>query len=184
MAFLFMLWLPILLSGVVVFVLSAMAWTVSPHHRGDYKATEAEDSLLKFFRDAKIRPGRYMFPFAKGDPNKDPVLKQKMADGPVGTLTVFPGIDMKNNLICTFVFFLVTSTLIAYLAWFAMEGHPDQSFMRVFRLVGTASILIYSCSAIPNDVWFKRPMLTNLIDGVIYGLTTGLIFAALWPKSI
>jgi len=125
-----------------------------------------------------------MFPFAKGDPNKDPVLRQKMTDGPVGTLTVFAGIDMKNILIWTFVFFLVTSTLIAYLAWFAMEGHPNQSFKRVFRWVGTASILIYSCSAIPNDVWLKRPMLTNLVDGVIYGLTTGLIFAAMWPKAI
>jgi hypothetical protein len=67
------------------------------------------------------------------------------------------------------------------LAWFAMEGHPDQSFARVFRLVGTASILIYSCSAVPNDIWFKRPLATNLFDGVIYGLTTGLLFAAMWP---
>ena len=182
MSFLLMLWLPILLTSIVVFVLSALAWTVSPHHRGDFKSTECEDSLLKFFREAKIRPGRYMFPFSSGDPNKDPVIKQKMIDGPVGTLTVFKGIDMKSNLIWTYVFFLVTSTLIAYLAWFAMDGHPDKSFMRVFRLVGTASILIYSCSAIPNDIWFKRPMATNLIDGVIYGLTTGLIFAAMWPK--
>ena len=182
MSFLVMLWLPILITSIVVFVLSAMAWTVSPHHRGDFKKADCEDALQKFIRDAKIQPGRYMFPFANGDPNKDPVLKQKMTDGPVGTVTVFKGIDMTSNLIWTFVFFLVTSTLIAYLAWFALEGHPDKSFLRVFRLVGTAGILIYSCSSIPNDVWFKRPIGTNLIDGVIYGLTTGLIFAAMWPK--
>ena len=182
MAFLNMLGLPILVTSAVVFVLSAMAWTVSPHHRGDFKTTQCEDSLLQFFRGAKIQPGRYMFPFANGDPSKDPALMQKMEEGPVGTLTVFKGIDMRSNLIWTYVFFLVTSTLIAYLAWFAMDGHPDKSFMRVFRLVGTASILIYTCSAIPNDIWFKRPTTTNVIDGVIYGLTTGLIFAAMWPK--
>ncbi len=180
MSFLLLLWMPILVSSVVVFILSAIAWTVSPHHRGDYKAAGCEDELQKFLREAKLKPGRYMFPFAKGDPNKDPVLKKKMEDGPVGTLTIFNGIDMRSNLIWTYVFFLVTSTLIAYLAWFAMEGHPDQSSFRVFRLVGTASILIYSCSAIPNDIWFKRPIVTNLFDGVVFGLATGLIFAAMW----
>ncbi len=182
MTFLLMLWLPIIATSVVLFVLSAMAWMVFPHHRGDFKANECEDSLLKFLRESKIQPGRYMFPFAKGDPNKDPVVKQKMIDGPVGSMTIFDGIDMRGNMIWTYVFFLVTSALIAYLAWYAMDGHPDKSFTRVFRLVGTASILIYSCSAIPNDIWFKRPIATNLVDGVAYGLTTGLIFAAMWPK--
>ena len=56
MTFLMVLWLPILLTSIVVFVLSALAWTVSPHHRGDFKTTECEDSLLKFLREAKIRP--------------------------------------------------------------------------------------------------------------------------------
>jgi hypothetical protein len=181
MTFLFMLWLPILISSVVLFVLSALAWTVSPHHRGDYKNSGCEDGLQDFLRKEQIKPGRYMFPFANGDPNKDPVLKKKMEDGPVGVLTVFNGIHMGSNLIWTYVYFLVTSALMAYLAWFAMDGHPDKSFMRVFRLVGTAGILIFNCSSIPNDIWFKRPIVTNLFDGVVYGLTIGLIFASLWP---
>jgi hypothetical protein len=184
MTFLITLWLPVLLTSVLLFVFSAMAWMVMPHHRGDFRQTPCEDSLLPFLREAKIQPGRYMFPFANGNPGKDSVLKQKFEQGPVGQLTVFDGINMGANMIWTYVFFLVTSILIAYLAWFAMDGHPDQSFMRVFRLVGTASILIYSCSAIPNDIWFKRPLVTNLVDGIVYGLTTGLIFAAMWPKIV
>ena len=54
--------------------------------------------------------------------------------------------------------------------------------MDVWRFVGTAAILTYSCSAIPNDIWFKRPSVTNVVDGIVYGLVCGLIFASLWPK--
>ena len=31
-------------------------------------------------------------------------------------------------------------------------------------------------------IWFGRKMAADIFDGIVYGLITGLIFAALWPK--
>jgi hypothetical protein len=53
--------------------------------------------------------------------------------------------------------------------------------MKVFRFVGRAGILTYCAANVPSTIWFKIPLTGNLIDGVLYGLATGLIFAALWP---
>lgn len=36
MEFLTQLWLPIVVSAVIVFILSALAWTVMPHHKKDF----------------------------------------------------------------------------------------------------------------------------------------------------
>jgi hypothetical protein len=33
MGFVFDLWMPIVLSGIAVFIVSALAWTVFPHHK-------------------------------------------------------------------------------------------------------------------------------------------------------
>ena len=53
--------------------------------------------------------------------------------------------------------------------------------MKVFRFVGTAGILAYGAANVPSTIWFKTRLTGNLIDGVLSGLATGLIFAALWP---
>ena len=38
------LWLPILLSGIAVWVVSALIWMVMPHHRSDYGKLPDEDA--------------------------------------------------------------------------------------------------------------------------------------------
>ena len=53
--------------------------------------------------------------------------------------------------------------------------------MKVFRFVGTAGILTYGTANILNGIWFGRKMVADIVDGIAYGLITGLIFAALWP---
>ena len=53
--------------------------------------------------------------------------------------------------------------------------------MTVFRFVGTAGILTYGTANILNGIWFGRKMVADIVDGIAYGLITGLIFAALWP---
>jgi hypothetical protein len=180
MEFLVALWMPILLSAVVLFVISAMAWMVLPHHREDFGRLASEDDLLNRLRELNIQPGRYSFPYCASNPSKDPELKKKFDTGPIGTLNIFGGINMGQNMFWTFVFFLVVSVLLAYLGWESLGG-TSPPFLRVWQIVGTAAILAYTCGAIPNDIWFKRPLWTNLIDGIVYGLVTGLIFAALWP---
>jgi hypothetical protein len=177
------LWLPIVLATIVVFFLSAAAWMALPHHRGDYGRLEKEDQLLDALKNLGVPAGRYMFPNAGSHANaQTEEFKKKHEHSPIGTITVFGKVNMGANMATTFAFFLVANILLAYLGWVALEGtKPD--FMRVFRVVGTAAVLMYTCGSIPNDIWFKRPIVTNLIDGVVFGIVSGLIFASLWPAS-
>ena len=63
MGFLVELWLPILVSSVLVFIASALAWMVSPHHKQDWKGLPNEDGFLDSLRANNTPAGQYMFPF-------------------------------------------------------------------------------------------------------------------------
>jgi hypothetical protein len=58
---------------------------------------------------------------------------------------------------------------------------PGEGFGKVFRFVGTAGVLTYGTANILNGIWFGRKMVADIVDGVVYGLITGAIFALLWP---
>jgi hypothetical protein len=184
MQFLIELWIPIVVASVVLFFVSAFAWMVLPHHNKlDWSKLPDEDGFIGALKGSNVAPGRYMFPHVNSHQEaQQPEFQEKYKSGPVGTLTIFGKVNMGVNMLWTFVFFLVCNAMLAYLAWFALRQQESQSFLDIWRFVGTAAILTYSCSAIPNDIWFKRPSLTNVIDGIVYGLICGLVFASLWPK--
>ena len=183
LTFLVELWLPICVASVTLFFVSAAAWMILPHHnKFDWSKLPKEESFIDSLKQNEVQPGRYMFPHVGSHQEAHkPEFQEKFTSGPVGTLIVFGKSNMGLNMLWTFVFFVICNSMLAYLAWFAL-GKQEQSFMEVWRFVGTAAILTYSCSAIPNDIWFKRPSITNVIDGIVYGVLCGLIFAALWPK--
>ncbi len=183
MEFLPSLWLPILVSAVVLFLMSFVFWTMLPHHGQDYRKLPNEDGFLGSIREGKIPSGRYMFPFVGDHKNaQKEEIKAKCEQGPMGTITIFGKVNMGRNLGLTFLFFLVTSAIIAYVLWTVFAGSsPD--FARVFRVAGTVSVLAYCVAGIPNDIWFRRPFVTNFIDGIAYAMVSGLLFAALWPKA-
>src|SRR5438093_10525501 len=56
------LWLPILLSSVLVFVLSSVIHTVLPWHKSDYPKLPNEDRVMDALRPLAIPPGDYMMP--------------------------------------------------------------------------------------------------------------------------
>jgi hypothetical protein len=71
---------------------------------------------------------------------------------------------------------------IAYLTSVTLPKTAE--FAKVFQVVGTAGILAYSFSFIPNAIWFgayKRTIVASIIDGIVYGALTGAIFAWRWP---
>jgi len=57
------LWLPILLSAVVVFIISSVLHTVFTHHNSDFKRHPAEDQVMDDLRKYKTPPGDYMIPY-------------------------------------------------------------------------------------------------------------------------
>jgi len=175
------LWLPILVSGVALFFASWAAWMLLPHHKGEWKGLPDEGAVMNALRN--VPPGQYMFPYAaKPEDCKSEEFKRRRETGPTGTLTVWkkPS-NMGANMLCTVLFFIIANFVIAYLTGISLD--PGESFMKVFRFVGTAGILTYGTANVLNGIWFGRKMIADIADGIAYGLITGLIFAALWPGA-
>lgn len=179
-----MLWLPILLSGVIVFVASFLMWMVMPHHKSDWKKMPNEDAGLEGLRAAGVERGQYTFPWSLPSEMKNPEIQKKLDEGPVGMLVVMPNGPpaMGKSMVLSFAWNLVISLLVAYLA--AVTLDPGTHYLGVFRVVGTAAILGYSGSTVMGAIWFGRTwssILKEVFDGVVYGLLTAGVFGWLWP---
>ena len=178
------LWLPILLSAAGVWILSAIVWMALPHHKQDFIALSDEDAFIDYLRKSGIKPGNYVFPdFRDREAMKSEKICKAMKEGPVGHLSVWQTpVTMGGKMVATFIVYLVVSTLIAYLTRVASPGAAP--FPRVFQVAASAGILAYCFSFIPNALWFgsyRRTIVANFIDGLIYGAITGAIFAWRWP---
>lgn len=208
MDFLTNLWLPILLSGVAVWFASALAWMAIGHHKRDRDPIPGGESGEREFMDVlrrmNLSAGTYGFPdFCRHDAlpraERMQAMKALYDTRPMGILRVWGEMNMGVNMLLTFAFYLVTSAVIASLAWAALAplgpgagsgamlaaGGAEPSFGRVFQITATAGVLAYCFASFPNDLWFqnkRRAMVMNWIDGAVFGLITGAIFAWLWPR--
>lgn len=97
MEFVGQLWLPIILSGVIVFIASALAWTVLPHHKKEWAGLKEEAGVLEAVRKSAPAPGLYMFPWTD-DPKErqSDAMKKRYREGPAGMLTIVDGASMVN----------------------------------------------------------------------------------------
>ena len=85
------LWLPILLSAVVVFVASSVIHMLLPYHRSEYKKLPNEEKLLEAMRNEGVAPGLYTFPYAARPKDMGSAeMIEKYKRGPVGMVTVMP----------------------------------------------------------------------------------------------
>jgi hypothetical protein len=120
--FLTQLWLPILLSGIGVWVASAFAWMAIGNHKRDRDAIPNEQELVDTVARPNFRPGNYGFPdFCQHDnlPREARMNALKALDDkhPQGLLRVWGPTNMGANMLFTFLFYLVTSAVLAYLGW-------------------------------------------------------------------
>lgn len=182
------LWLPILLSGVFVFVVSAVLHMVLPIHKGDFAGLPQEDKVLASLRSHGVGPGAYMFPHCNSMKEMgSPELKAKLAQGPVGTLIVRGpgGINMGKSLLQWFVFTLVVSVFVAFIAWTTLPRGSD--YKHVFHLVALAAFLAYGLSGVTDSIWKGVAWSTTfkfLFDGAVYALVTAGTFGWLWPGAL
>ena len=179
------LWLPILVSAAAVWVASAIIWMAMPHHKNDYSRLPDETRFSAAVGPLGLPPGTYGFPFVSNhDETKTPEFKKQWTDGPRGHLSIWPEkVSMARNMLVTFAVFLVVSGLIGYIGSLTLA--PGAGFSKVLQVLGTAGVLSYCFAFIPNGVWFgqsARTMTMHVLDGVLYGLGTGAVFAAMWPK--
>src|SRR5260370_12073960 len=108
--------LPILLAALIVFVASSLIHMVLKYHQSDYRKLPEEDKLLDGLRPAGLTPGLYHFPRCYHKGMNSPAVQEKVKQGPVGLLTVFPSgpIRMPNFLIMWFAYFLLVGIFVSY----------------------------------------------------------------------
>lgn len=180
------LWLPILLSAVIVFVTSSILHMVLPWHKSDYRRVPDEDKFMDAVRPLAIPPGDYMVPcpFTK-EGARSPEFGEKFKKGPVLMMTVLPGdsIAMGRNLGMWLVYLILVSIFSAYVASRAVP--PGTNYLQVFRFAGVAAFLSHSVGLWPMSIWYRRSWLTTIkstIDGLIFALLTAGTFGWLWPR--
>ena len=183
---LLLLWLPILLSSAIVFVVSSIIHTLLPWHKNDYTKVPNEDKVMDALRPFAEPPGDYMVPHCSStEEMRSPEFSEKMKKGPVMVLTVIPNgpVSMQKSLILWFVYCAVVGVFAAYVAGRALPaGAP---YLRVFQFVGVTAFLGYAVALWQMSIWYHRAWSTTIkatIDGLVYALLTAGTFGWLWPR--
>jgi hypothetical protein len=180
------LWMPILLSAVIVFVASSILHMVLPYHKSDYRKLPDEDRVVDALRAAGVTPGPvYHFPHTTHKDMKSPEVVEKFKRGPVGLLTVIPSGPpaMGKYLGLWFVYCVVVSVLVAIVAGTTLR--PGTSYLLVFHLTGLAAFLAYGVGQLQDSIWKGQTWgvtFKHVVDGLIYALLTAGTFGWLWPR--
>lgn len=182
------LWLPILLGGVFIFIVSAIIHMGPFWHKNDFPQLPDEEKARAAIRPLAVPPGEYMLPRCNTHAEmRSPEFLQKMSEGPVWLITVRPNgmAGMAKPLILWFLYTLLVGLFAAYIA--AMALPPGSHYLSVFRVVGTTAFMAFSLGLVHDSIWYARQWSTTIklmFDGLIYGLVLGGTFGWLWPKAI
>jgi hypothetical protein len=181
-----LLWLPILLSSVIVFVVSSIIHMALPWHKSDYPKVPNEDRVMDALRPLAIPPGDYMVPRPSSrEDMRSPEFAEKIRKGPVMILTVVPSgpMSMGRNLVLWFLYCVVVGLLAAYVAGRALP--VGAAYLRVFQFVGVTAFVGYSVALWQMSIWYRRAWSATIkatVDGLIYALLTAGTFGWLWPR--
>ncbi len=180
------LWLPIVLSAVVVFVVSSLIHMLTPWHAHDFAPLPDEDKVSDALRAFALPPGDYLVPRPGGrEAMRSAAFRERLAKGPDFVATVFPsgGIAVGRGMLLWFVYSAVIGLFAAYVAGRALPaGAP---YLAVFRFAGVTAFLGYAGALAQQSIWWHRSWGTTLrgsLDGLLYGLLTAGVFGWLWPR--
>ena len=172
------LWLPILVSAVLVFVVSAIVWMVMPWHKSDFNECRDEEGVRAALRG--LTPGYYLLPYVVDQGEfKKPEVQQKFIDGPLAYITVIPnGLpSMGPKLVMSFLYYLFVGVICAYFV--SRTATPEANYLSIFRIAGSVAFVSYGIAYFQDSIWFGRPWSVtakNVLDALIYGLVTGGAF--------
>ncbi len=180
------LWLPILVSSVVVFLVSFILHTVLKYHASDYSKLPNEEGAMDALRKFNIPDGDYSFPRASSMKEMGtPEFQEKQKKGPNGMLTIWGtgSASMGKELAIWFLYSVVIGVFAAYIAGRALgEG---ASYLAVFRFAGATAFFCYAVANWQESIWFKKKWSTtikNTFDALVYALLTAGVFGWLWPR--
>ncbi len=179
------LWLPILLSGVLVFVVSSIIHMVLSYHAGDSQPVPDEAKVMDALRPFEIPPGDYAMPRpASMKEMGEPAFIEKTKAGPVAFMTVLPNgpTAIGTSLARWFGYSLLIGAVAGYTAGITIG--PDADYGLVFRVVGAVAFAGYSLAILQSSIWWYRSWrytFLTMFDGLVYALLTAGTFGWLWP---
>jgi hypothetical protein len=180
------LWLPILVSAAVVFVISSIIHMFLPYHRSDLKQVPRETEVMDALGEFSIPPGDYFMPRASNSQEmRSEAFVEKMRKGPVVTMTVMQNGPpaMGGSLVQWFLYCILVGIFAAYIAGRALE--PGAMYLSVFRFAGCTAFVGYSLALLQTSIWFKKAWsstLKSVFDGLVYAAFTAGVFGWLWPS--
>ena len=158
-----MLWLPILVSAVLVFAASSVIHMMSPWHKTDFPKMPRESEVMDALRPFAIPPGDYFVPRPSGrEELRSPEFADRVAKGPVVVMTVLPNAQMPmgRNLMLWFAYIVVVGVFAAYVAGRALP--PGASYVQVFRFAAATSFIGYSLALWQLSMWYRGAGMTTL----------------------
>jgi hypothetical protein len=179
------LWMPILVTAILVFLASSLIHMVFKWHNSEYRKLANEDEVMAAVRAGAPTPGQYVMPHcADMKLMRDEAMQRKFRDGPVGLLTLrrngAPHVG--GSLLRWFVFVLAVAAIAGVVAAQAV-GLPGNN-RAGGHLVGMISLLTYAGGSVQNGIWMGRPwtaVAKDLLDSLIYATISALTFMWLWP---
>jgi hypothetical protein len=179
------LWLPLLLSSVIVFIASSIIHMLSPWHKSDYPMLPNQDAIMDALRPLGIPLGDYMIPRPKDRAEmQTPEFKEKLKKGPFLVMTVMDSnVNMGQRMGSWFVYIVVVGIFGGYVAARALP--PTANYLQVFRFVGATAFVGYSLGLWQMSIWYSRSWSTTIkstVDGLIYACLTAGTFGWLWPR--
>lgn len=182
------LWLPILLSAVLVFVMSSVIHMFLGYHAKDFRQVPNEDGVMDALRRFDIPRGDYVIPYSGGaEAMKSEAFREKIEKGPIAMMTVMdPKVygNMGSQFVQWFAYSLLVGIIAAYVAGRTLA--PSADYLAVFRLTGTVAFASYSMALMPQSIWYQKSWsatLKAMFDGLLYAALTAGAFGWLWPTG-
>jgi hypothetical protein len=178
-----MLWLPILISAVLVFIASNILWMALPFwHYRDYGRLASETTLLDALSSEKT--GQYIAPCVDW---KKMTAEEREAMGrrPSAYLLVRnpSKFSLGPSLLLYFLYGLAIVIIVACLT--ARTHGAGTEYLDVFCFAGTAAFLGFGFRSVSDSIWYGKPWkvaFKEMIDGLIYAGLIGGTFGWLWPR--
>jgi hypothetical protein len=179
------LWLPILVTAVLVFLASSLIHMVFKWHNSEYRKLANEDEVMAALRAGAPTPGQYVMPHCPDMKlMAEEAMQDKYRDGPVGHITLLrngaPHIG--GSLIRWFVFTVAVAAIAGGVTAQVLGLQADSHYAG--HLVGMMSLLAYAGGSVQNGIWMGKPwtaVAKDLLDSVIYATISALTFMWLWP---